>query len=116
MKDRRDAGPTDPPIMPRLHQCVLIVSTLLLSWLGMMAVHELGHVLGAWVTGGTVAKVILHPLTISRTDLAHNPHPLYVVWAGPVVGVVLPLLAWLIARAARWPEAYLLRFFAGFCL
>jgi hypothetical protein len=102
--------------MPRPHQCVLIVSTLLLSWLGMMAVHEFGHVLGAWATGGTVARVVLHPLTISRTDLTHNPHPLVVVWAGPVVGVALPLLAWLVARAVRWPGAYLPRFFAGFCL
>jgi hypothetical protein len=100
----------------RFHQCVLIASTLLLSWLGMMAVHEFGHVLGAGATGGTVSKVVLHPLTISRTDLSHNPHPLIVVWAGPVVGVVLPLLAWLIARTARWSGAYLLRFFAGFCL
>ncbi len=82
----------------------------------MQAVHEFGHVLGAWWTGGRVARVVLHPLTISRTDLADNPHPLVVVWAGPVFGVVAPLLAWAAAAALRLPGAFLLRFFAGFCL
>ena len=63
--------------MKRVHQSTLIVSTLALSWFGMMVVHESGHVLGAWLTGGTVAKVVLHPLAISRTDLALNPQPLH---------------------------------------
>ena len=102
--------------MKRLHQGILIVSTVLGSWLGMQAVHEFGHVLGAWLTGGVVAKVVLNPLTISRTDLAHNPRPLIVVWAGPVVGILLPLVAWAIAAGLRMPGAFLLRFFAGFCL
>ena len=57
-------------MMNRLHQLVLIGSTLLGSWLGMQAVHESGHVIGAWMTGGRVERVVLHPLTISRTDLA----------------------------------------------
>src|SRR4051794_14452795 len=102
--------------MRRLHQCILVASVLPLSWLGMMAVHELGHVLGAWLTGGAVSKVVLHPLTISRTELSHNPHPLLVTWAGPVLGVLLPLLALGVAAAVRMPGVYLLRFFAGFCL
>jgi hypothetical protein len=102
--------------MKRLHQVVLIVSTLLGSWLGMQAVHEFGHVLGAWATGGKVAKVVFHPLTISRTDLAENPHPLIVVWCGPVLGVVLPLIFWALAASVSMPGAYVPRFFAGFCL
>jgi len=95
---------------------LLIVSTLLGSWLGMQAVHELGHVVGAWATGGRVARVVLHPLTISRTDLAENPHPLVVAWAGPLAGVAVPLLMWLLAKATRLPAEFVLRFFAGFCL
>ncbi len=102
--------------MNRLHQYVLIVSTLLASWLGMQAVHESGHVLGAYMTGGRVSHVVLHPLTISRTDLSHNPSPLVVVWAGPVIGILLPLLVWAVATAMRLPGAFVLRFFAGFCL
>jgi hypothetical protein len=43
--------------MQRFHQILLIGTMLPLCWLGMMAVHELGHVLGAIATGGTVEKV-----------------------------------------------------------
>lgn len=102
--------------MGRIHQIVLIGSTLLGSWLGMQAIHESGHVLGAWLTGGRLARVVLHPLTISRTDLAENPRPLVVVWAGPLFGVAAPLLLWGVAATARARWAFLLRFFAGFCL
>jgi len=58
----------------------------------------------------------LHPLIISHTDLGENPHPLAVVWGGPVVGSALPLLAFAFASVCRLPGVYLFRFFAGFCL
>ena len=95
---------------------LLCLATIAASWLGMQWVHEFGHVPGASLSGGRVEQVVLHPLAISRTDLAANPHPLFVVWAGPLLGVLLPLIGWLVAR--RWfaNVAYLLRFFAGFCL
>ena len=82
----------------------------------MQAVHETGHVLGAWLTGGRVERVILHPFTISRTDLSENPDPLLVTWAGPLFGVAAPILAWALAALLRMPGAFVLRFFAGFCL
>jgi Peptidase M50B-like len=100
----------------RLNQIILIGSTALGCWLGMQAVHEFGHVLGAWLTGATIVRVVLHPLTISRTDLAGNPHPLVVAWAGPVMGVAIPLLFWMIAAAKRLSGAFVVRFFAGFCM
>ena len=102
--------------MCRLRQFVLLGSSVLGSWLGMQEVHESGHVLGAWLTGGRVDRVVLNPLTISRTDMTQNPSPLTVVWAGPIVGVVVPLLIWLFASKARLPGAFVLRFFAGFCM
>ncbi|MEM9942666.1 MAG: hypothetical protein AAF939_13970 [Planctomycetota bacterium] len=102
--------------MERLHQVLFIVSVLALSWFAMMAIHELGHIAGAIATGGTVQKVVLHPLTISRTDVSPNPSPLVVVWLGPIIGSVLPIIiCGLIPK--RFP---LVRntaiFFAGFCL
>jgi hypothetical protein len=100
----------------RLHQGVLVLSVVLGSWLGMQAVHEAGHVLGAWLSGGQVAQVVLYPLTISRTDLSDNPCPMFVVWFGPVFGVLLPLALWLLAVGLRLPGDFVLRFFAGFCL
>lgn len=95
---------------------ILTTVTVFASWLAMQQVHELGHVLGAWLTGGRVERVVLHPLSFSRTDLAVNPAPLVVAWAGPVAGVVIPLLIWMLAAWRRLPGAFVLRFFAGFCL
>jgi hypothetical protein len=82
----------------------------------MQVVHELGHVLLALATRAEVTKVALHPLIMSRTDLAENPHPLAVVWGGPLLGSVLPLIAFGFAFITRSPGIYLFRFFAGFCL
>src|SRR3954453_20257592 len=82
----------------------------------MQAVHELGHVLCAWAGGERVDRVILHPLTISRTDASHDRHPLLVVWGGPLLGSALPLIVLPFARTSPPAPASLLRFFAGFCL
>jgi len=101
--------------MNRLLQFVLIASILGFSWLGMQAVHELGHVLVARFTGAEVIKVVLHPLTISRTDVGETKHPLAVVWGGPIGGCLVPLLLFGISAWLRFREAYLLRFFTGFC-
>ena len=100
----------------RVWSGLLIVSTGLFSWLAMMAVHEAGHVLHAWLSRGRVERVVLHPLGISRTDVRPNPRPHFVAWGGAVWGCALPLAAWLAARSARLRIAYLFRFFAGFCL
>lgn len=95
---------------------VLAISIIPLCWLGMMLVHELGHVLGAWLTGGTVERVVFHPLKISRTDVSSNPHPLIVVWSGPLFGVLAPVLIWLVVRTMHPAAAFVARTFLGFCL
>ena len=100
----------------RLRQIVLILSFLAFAWLAMQAVHECGHIVAALATGGRVEKVVLHPFALSRTDVAPNPHPLPVVWAGPLFGSALPVLAWAFVCRCRAPFVVLWRFFAGFCL
>jgi len=99
----------------RTWQVLLVVSTIGLCWLLMMAVHELGHVLNAWLSGGRVQQVVLHPLAISRTDVSPNPRPLFVAWGGAGWGVAIPLALLGIATASHWRHRYLLAFFAGFC-
>jgi hypothetical protein len=97
-------------------QAVIVALAVLFAWLAMQAVHECGHIMAAWLTGGRVQRVVLHPLKISRTDVAPNPHPLTVAWGGPIFGVVAPLLT-LVARkhfGARLNN--FLQFFTGFCL
>jgi hypothetical protein len=86
------------------------------SWLAMMTVHEFGHVAHAWLSGGHVERVVLNPAAFSRTDLAHNPHPLFVAWGGVVWGSAIPICVWLAAARAKVRCAFLLRFLAGFCL
>ncbi len=100
----------------RLSQILLIVGTIVCAWLGMMIVHEAGHAGVALLTGGRVQRVVLPVVGFSRTDVFPNPRPLAVVWGGPVVGELLPVLAWLLAEALGLSWAYLLRFFGGFCL
>ena len=99
-----------------LYQFVLIASTLGSCWLGMQIAHELGHVLTAYATGETVSKVALHPLIISRTDVSHDRHPLLVIWGGPAIGSLLPLVLLAVAKSLRCGLFYLFQFFAGFCL
>ncbi|MGE5193225.1 MAG: M50 family metallopeptidase [Deltaproteobacteria bacterium] len=102
--------------MHRLSQFQLILSTLVFSWLAMQVVHESGHVLHAWTSGGTVTAVSLHPLEISRTDFSPNPHPQFVAWGGPLWGSLIPLAIYGLVRWRKWSRSWLAAFFAGFCL
>ena len=99
----------------KLWQWLLICSTILVSWLGMMIVHEAGHATVAMITGGHVQRVVLPVIGFSRTDVFPNSRPLAVAWGGPVLGEVLPALALVMGVLLRWPAASLLRFFTGFC-
>ena len=100
----------------RAARWLLVSAYLPLCWLGMQVVHESGHVLAAGLSGATGIRVVLHPLEISRTDVAINPQLAFVTWCGPMVGIVLPLAGWWMLR--RWCRslAFLGQFFAGFCL
>jgi hypothetical protein len=102
-------------VTDRLFQLLLIASFLAFSWLGFMVMHEFGHVAVALVSGGAVSHVTLHPLQISWSTFTPNPHPQLVGWGGPVLGSVLPLTLFAIARFVRFPGLYLFRFFSGFC-
>lgn len=95
---------------------ILIIASAALFWLLFMAVHELGHAIGAWSSGGKVVRVVLSPLSISRTEVSPNPHPLFVVWCGPLIGVALPALFATVAYYTQLPFSRWLRAFTGFCL
>lgn len=103
-------------MLRRFHQLLLITSILWLSWLMMMLVHECGHVLGGFCSGGTVRHLVWHPAVISRTDVEPNPHPLLEVWAGPIVGSIVPVVVAQFSTYLRLRVAYLVWSFAGFCL
>ncbi|MEN6451463.1 MAG: hypothetical protein ABFC96_13300 [Thermoguttaceae bacterium] len=108
--------------MDRAFQALLIASTGGLSWLLFMVVHECGHVVTGWLSGAELARVCLPPLGFSRTDFAANPHPLFVAWGGPLLGVLLPLVLLAMVQITLRHKnnadrcGFLLRWFAGFCL
>ena len=107
---------SSPLVMQRIHQIVFVASLLALSWFAMMAVHEFGHVVGALATGGSVERVVLHPLTISRTDVSPNPNPSIVVWLGPILGCVVPAAVWWLIPQRFFAARNIAMFFTGFCL
>ena len=107
--------------MPRLNSGGVVGSArvalaVLVAWFAMQAVHECGHVLAAWLSGGTIRRVVLHPLTISRTDVSPNPHPLIVAWSGPVFGILAPVALLVLRKAFSVRLSTFFHFFAGFCL
>ena len=95
---------------------VLILFMVTFAWPAMMLLHELGHVVAAWITGGTVTRLVWHPLVFSRTDISPNPHPLIVVWAGPLAGCLVPLLIERVTSRMNASFLYIIQFFCGFCL
>ena len=95
----------------------LLAATLLYgTWMGMMTVHELGHMLHAWLSGGRVVQVHLPLIGFSQTIVHPNPHEQFVVWGGPIWGILIPLLACGGFRMAGRHVPNLLTFFTGFCL
>ena len=103
--------------MIRCFQVLLVLSTVALSWLLMLAVHESGHVLHGWLSGARLDAVHLPLIGFSRTDFSDNPHPLFVAWGGALWGSGFPLAIFLAVRCfAAKRRLYLLAWFAGFCL
>lgn len=101
--------------MGRVRQVTFCVALLMVSWLVMMLLHEVGHVLGALFTGGRVERVVVAPWTISRTDVEPNPYPNVVAWGGPAIGCLVPSVLWLLTGRRR-RVGLIVQFFAGFCL
>lgn len=93
-----------------------LLLSCLLGWWPMMAVHELGHVIGCAFTGAKIHHVILWPWTISQTIRTESAVPLVDTWFGPTFGALAPAAVYLFCRARRTSVRRILGFFAGFCL
>ena len=82
----------------------------------MLAAHEVGHVLHAWLSGGRGIHVEFPLVGFSRTDVASNPRPMFVAIGGVVWGSLLPCALLLTLRCLRWRGLAIARFFSGLCL
>jgi hypothetical protein len=87
-----------------------LVVLLIASWCVMVTAHELGHLVGGWASGGTLLHSDLRPWRLPYSMFEPDPHPLVTLWAGPLLGIMLPgAFAWLIRRPSTF-------FIASFCL
>ena len=83
---------------------------LLASWVVMTTTHEVGHILAGWLSGGTLQQYELRPWRLPYSLFSPDPHPIVTVWAGPILGVLLPVsVAMLVRHHTVW-------FIANFCL
>ncbi len=87
-------------------QTLLIVILISFCWLTIQATHEFGHITVVWLSGGSIDRVILHPMTFSRTDVKENPPPVFEVWSGAFGGCLFPLLFWGSCILLHLPDAF----------
>ena len=97
-------------------QIIILFIAAILSWYGMMAVHEAGHCFGAIVTGAKIEAVEIPIIGFSRTDFSGGNSPFFVVLAGPLFGVLIPLILLLFIKNVSNRIKHVLQFFVGFCL
>jgi hypothetical protein len=98
-----------------MSRLLLIAGLIVTCWLGMMLVHETGHMLGAVLSGGGLIHLEWPVWGYSRTEVSPNPHPLLVAWAGPLCGAVFPLIASLSLRLGK-RRSLVAEIFSAFCL
>jgi hypothetical protein len=94
----------------RAQRLIVFALLLVLSWIVMAFLHELGHLIGGWLGGGTLVDCELAPWRLPYSLHSPDPNPRLTLWAGPLVGVIVPVVAALIIRR-RWAT-----FIADFCL
>ncbi|MCE9608033.1 MAG: hypothetical protein K8U03_24370 [Planctomycetia bacterium] len=81
----------------------------------MATTHECGHLVGGWVSGGTLHHAELRPWHLPHSLFVPDPRPLVTLWCGPVLGVVVPVGVALVVRSGSvWKRPAW--FIADFCL
>jgi hypothetical protein len=86
-----------------------LVGLLIAGWCVMTVTHECGHILAGLLAGGKLAAYDLRPWSLPFSLFSTDPFPLVTLWAGPILGVVVPVgIACLIRRRWTW-------FLAAFC-
>ncbi len=72
--------------------------------------HECGHIIGGMTGGATLTDFDLAPWRMPYSLHSPDPHPLVTLWAGPLLGIAVPMgLATLVRQRWAW-------FIADFCL
>ena len=83
---------------------------LVASWCVMTFTHEMGHIVAGSCCGGTLQSADLRPWRLPYSLFNPDPMPLVTLWAGPILGVIVPVaLALIVRRNWMW-------FIAHFCV
>lgn len=83
---------------------------LVASWVVMTLTHEMGHIIGGTCCGGSLQSADLVPWHLPYSIFEPDPYPLVTLWAGLMLGVLVPLAVALLGRR-DW-----LWFIANFCI
>lgn len=80
------------------------------SWIVMTFTHEMGHIVGGMCCGGSLKSADLLPWHLPYSIFDPDPYPLVTLWAGLLLGPMVPLVIALIVRQ-DWTW-----FIANFCV
>ncbi len=98
------------PDETRTSPIATLILWLLWGWVVMTVSHEAGHVIAGAGGGARLVDWELRPWKLPHSLFANDGHRLTTLWAGPVLGCVVPLLvAAMVRRPACW-------FVAWFCV
>ncbi len=64
----------------------------------MVTTHEAGHLVGGWASGAELTACDLAPWRLPYSIHHPDPHPKVTLWAGPLIGVLLPLATAIVFR------------------
>lgn len=82
---------------------------LAISWVVMTQVHEWGHVIGGYLSGGQLIALDVWPWHLPLSIFEPDPQPLITLWSGLLLGIAVPFM---VALVFRMPEVW---FVSHFC-
>jgi hypothetical protein len=95
---------------PFAAKLAILVALSLTAWCCMTICHEVGHIVGGYLSGAKLRSAELRPWRIPYSLFEPDPHPWMTLWSGPVLGALAPLAVSRVVRDA-W-----IQFIADFCV
>ncbi|MBL8814362.1 MAG: hypothetical protein JNM43_29610 [Planctomycetaceae bacterium] len=96
--------------MQSVRQWAIALLIVGLAWSIMVMTHEAGHLVGGWCGGAVVKDYDLRPWRLPYSMFEPDPHPLLTLWAGPLLGVTVPIVL------ALMIQKRIVAMVASFCL
>ncbi len=85
--------PYRPEKSPSLRKkLAILLLQFLTCWFAMVFFHEIGHLIGGWLTGAQLLRFDLTPWRLPYSIHYPNPHPQITLWSGPLLGIAIPFM------------------------